>query len=245
MNTPLLQVRRLNTHYGSIHVLQDLTLDVQAGEIVCLLGGNASGKSTTIKTIMGLVTPTSGDILLDGERITTAGTPDRIRRGLASVPENRRLFGPLTVRENLLMGAYLRQDNAGIAADLERMFTLFPRLREREQQPARTLSGGEQQMAAVARALLSRPRLLLMDEPSMGLAPRLVAQSFDLLQSLSRQGLAILLVEQNATMALQIALRGYVLQTGRVVLSGSAASLLADDQLQQAYLGGAAEAVPA
>jgi branched-chain amino acid transport system ATP-binding protein len=237
MSAPLLQLDQVNTHYGQLHILQDVSLEVRAGEIVCLLGGNASGKSTTLKTILGLVRPSGGQVIFAGEPITAETTAARILRGIAVVPENRRLFGPLSVHENLLLGAYLRHDRTGVDADLERVFALFPRLQERRKQAAGTLSGGEQQMVAFGRALLSRPRLLLMDEPSMGLAPRLVAQSFQLIQQLRAQGATILMVEQNAAMALQIADRGYVLQTGRMVLEGSAASLLADAQLRQAYLG--------
>ena len=240
MSAPLLQLDQVNTHYGPLHILQDVSLEVRAGEIVCLLGGNASGKSTTLKTILGLVRPSGGQVIFAGEPITAEATAARILRGIAVVPENRRLFGPLSVHENLLLGAYLRHDRTGVDADLERVFALFPRLQERRKQAAGTLSGCEQQMVAFGRALLSRPRLLLMDEPSMGLAPRLVAQSFQLIQQLRAQGTTILMVEQNAAMALQIADRGYVLQTGRMVLEGSAASLLADAQLRQAYLGSSA-----
>ncbi|GAB4436304.1 MAG: ABC transporter ATP-binding protein [Chloroflexi bacterium OHK40] len=236
MHAPLLQLQHINAHYGPIHVLKDLSLEVGAGEIVCLLGGNACGKSTTLKTILGLVTPSSGTIVFAGEPITGWSSSERIRRGIAVVPENRRLFGPLTVHENLLMGAYLRHDRRAIDEDLARIYARFPRLSERAGQPAQTLSGGEQQMLAVGRALMSRPKLLLLDEPSMGLAPQLVEQSFALLQMLSRQGVAVLVVEQNARVALQIAQRGYVLQTGRVVLEGAAAGLVANDQLRRAYL---------
>ncbi|NTU78113.1 MAG: ABC transporter ATP-binding protein [Chloroflexales bacterium] len=189
-----------------------------------------------MRTILGLVRPTSGQVVFAGEPITGLPTSARILRGIAVVPENQRLFAPLSVRENLLMGAYLRRDRAGVAADLERVFTLFPRLYERQHQPAGTLSGGEQQMLAFGRALLSRPRLILMDEPSMGLAPRLVEQTFQLIQELRRQGVTILMVEQNANQALQIADRGYVLQMGRMVLEGSAASLRDNEHLRRAYL---------
>jgi len=234
---PLLQLSNINTHYGPIHILQDVNIEVGAGEIVCLLGGNACGKSTTLKTILGVVTPTSGEIHFRGLPIHTRSTSHRIAQGIAVVPENRRIFGPMTVLENLHMGAYLRQDRAALAEDLERVFTLFPRLAERRSQLGGTLSGGEQQMLAFGRALMSRPQLILMDEPSMGLAPLLVEQNFAIIQEINRQGTTIFMVEQNANMALAIAQRGYVLQTGRVVLADNAAALLGNEQLRRAYLG--------
>ena len=237
MDKPLLELNNINTHYGPIHILQDVSLTVQAGEIVCLLGGNASGKSTTLKTILGLVQPSSGGIRFANESLNGRSTSERIARGIAVVPENRRIFGPMSVRENLLMGAHLRRDRAGIAQDLERIFGAFPRLSERQRQAAGTLSGGEQQMLAFGRALMSRPRLILMDEPSMGLAPRLVERNLAMVQEINRQGVTIFMVEQNANMALSIAHRGYVLQTGRVVLHGSAHDLLNNEHLRQAYLG--------
>jgi branched-chain amino acid transport system ATP-binding protein len=237
MPAPLLCFHDINTYYGSIHILQDVNLAIYPGELVCLLGGNASGKSTTLKTALGIVQPTSGTVEFDGDPIQFAPTNHRIARGMAVVPENRRIFAEMSVRENLLMGAYLRTDRAAVADDLERMLALFPRLRDRLQQMGGTLSGGEQQMLAMARALMARPKLLLMDEPSMGLAPALVEQNFETIQQINRQGVTIFMVEQNATMALSIADRGYVLQTGRIVLSGSARDLLHDEQLRQAYLG--------
>lgn len=234
---PILQCKAINTHYGAIHILQDLTLMIYPGELVCLLGGNASGKSTTLKTILGLVRPSSGVVEFLGEDVSRQPTSYRIQRGMAVVPENRRLFGDMTVRENLLMGTYLRTDHRAVAHDLERILTLFPRLRACYHQLGSTLSGGEQQMVAMARALLARPTLLLMDEPSMGLAPLLVEQNFALIKTINEQGTAIFVVEQNANLALAIADRGYVLQTGRIVLADCAAKLRDHEQLRVAYLG--------
>jgi branched-chain amino acid transport system ATP-binding protein len=234
---PLLELKNINTYYGLIHILQDVSLEISAGEIVCLLGGNACGKSTTLKTILGIVKPTSGEVLFSGERVHDRSTSYRVARGMAVVPENRRIFGTMSVTENLQMGSYLRNDRAAIAEDLDRVFTLFPRLADRRQQAGGTLSGGEQQMLAFGRALMSRPLLILMDEPSMGLAPLLVEQNFLTIQAINRQGVTIFMVEQNANMALMIAHRGYVLQTGRVVLADSAAKLLDNEHLRRAYLG--------
>lgn len=234
---PLLSLKEINTYYGLIHILQNVSLDVYAGELVCLLGGNASGKSTTLKTILGIVRPASGIVEFDGTQVQNTSTSYRVEHGMAVVPENRRIFGAMSVQENLQMGAYLRKDKDGIREDFERMMTLFPRLKERLHQPGGTLSGGEQQMLAMARALMSRPKLLLMDEPSMGLAPRLVEQNFDLIQQVNAQGVTIFMVEQNANMALSIATRGYVVQTGRMVLTDTAANLLNHDELRKAYLG--------
>ncbi len=234
---PLLRLSGINTYYGPIHILQEIDLEIYPGELVCLLGGNASGKSTTLKTVLGLVRPASGTITFRGEDVTGRTTSYRIARGMAVVPENRRIFGDMSVRENLLMGAYLRTDPDGIAADLEKMLGLFPRLAERFHQAGSTLSGGEQQMLAMARALMSRPQLLLMDEPSMGLAPVLVEQNFALIRQVNAEGTTVFMVEQNATMALSIADRGYVLQTGRIALADQAGNLLANEQLRKAYLG--------
>ncbi|TML69801.1 MAG: ABC transporter ATP-binding protein [Actinobacteria bacterium] len=211
-------------------------MSVGEGELVCLLGGNASGKSTTLKTILGIVRPRTGRVLLSGEDVTRLPTAHRIRRGLAIVPENRRLFGPMTVLENLEMGAYLRP-KADLRDDFERVYTLFPLLYERRAQYAGTLSGGEQQMVAMGRALMSRPRLLLMDEPSMGLAPVLVERNFEIIQQVHKAGVAMLVVEQNANVSLSIADRGYVLSTGRVVLEGRASELIQNEDLRKAYLG--------
>ncbi|HWC05515.1 MAG TPA: ABC transporter ATP-binding protein [Methylomirabilota bacterium] len=233
----MLRLRDVDTSYGRIRVLRQVSLEVAQGEIVCLLGGNASGKSTTMKTILGVVRPTAGTVEFAGEVINDVRTAQRIERGLAIVPENRRVFPRMTVRENLEMGAFLRHDRASVEVDLERMLELFPRLAERLLQRAGTLSGGEQQMLAMARALMARPRLLLMDEPSMGLSPRLVQQNFELIQEINRGGVTIFVVEQNAAMALAIAHRGYVLRTGEIVMSGSAADLLRSQGIRQAYLG--------
>jgi branched-chain amino acid transport system ATP-binding protein len=233
----VLKLRDVDTSYGRIRVLRGVNLEVAEGEIVCLLGGNASGKSTTMKTILGVVRPTAGTVEFDGQVINHVRTAQRIERGLAIVPENRRVFPRMTVRENLEMGAFLRRDRLSVEADLERVLNLFPRLRERLAQRAGTLSGGEQQMLAMARALMARPRLLLMDEPSMGLSPRLVQQNFDLIQEINRSGVTIFVVEQNAAMALAVAHRGYVLRTGEIVMSGTASDLLRSQGIRQAYLG--------
>jgi branched-chain amino acid transport system ATP-binding protein len=231
----LLRLDNVDTYYGQIHILQGVSLEVGEGELVCLLGGNASGKSTTLKTIIGLVRPRRGAVELDGEDVTERSTSYRIAKGMAIVPENRRLFAPMTVQENLEMGAYLK--NGGRKEDFERVFSLFPLLHERRKQLAGTLSGGEQQMVAMGRALMSHPKLLLMDEPSMGLAPILVERNFEIINEVHESGVAILVVEQNANVSLSIADRGYVLQTGRIVLSGSAKSLIQNDDLRKAYLG--------
>ncbi len=231
----LLKLENVDTYYGPIHILQRLELEVGAGELVCLLGGNASGKSTTLKTILGIVKPRAGSVEFDGENVTGRPTSYRIGKGMAIVPENRRLFAPMSVRENLEMGAYLH--GGGTKEDWDRVYTLFPLLRERGAQLAGTLSGGEQQMVAMGRALMSRPKLLLMDEPSMGLAPILVEKNFEIIKQVHESGVAILVVEQNANVSLAIADRGYVLQTGRVVLSGPAAELLRHEDLRKAYLG--------
>jgi branched-chain amino acid transport system ATP-binding protein len=233
---PLLRLSGINTYYGAIHILTDLDLEVHEGELVCLLGGNASGKSTTLKTILGIVKPRTGSVEFAGEDVTERPTSYRIGRGMAIVPENRRLFAPMTVLENLEMGGYLRSADER-AETLERVYSLFPVLRDRRGQLAGTLSGGEQQMVAMGRALMSRPKLMLMDEPSMGLAPLLVQRSFEIIQQVHEAGVAVLVVEQNANVSLGIADRGYVLQTGRVVLADEARKLLQDENLRKAYLG--------
>jgi len=235
----MLRLSDVVTHYGSLRALRGVSLEVHQGEIVCLLGGNASGKSTTMKTILGMVHPSAGRVEFEGKRIDHLPTEEVVRRGISLVPEARRIFGRMTVWENLLMGSLVRRGApaADVAQDLERAYALFPRLRERAQQLGGTLSGGEQQMLAIARALMSRPRLLLMDEPSMGLAPALVDQVFDIIQTINRQGTTILVVEQNAAVALGIARRGYVLQNGRIVIHDTAETLLRADHIRRAYLG--------
>jgi branched-chain amino acid transport system ATP-binding protein len=233
---PVLELRGVHTHYGPIHILKNVNISIYPGEIVCLLGGNASGKTTTLKTILGYVSPTEGEVVLDGKRISGLPTQDVVRGGISMVPENRRLFQRMTVRENLEMGHYMREDDE-VDADLERVFELFPRVKERLGQRAGTLSGGEQQMVAVGRALMARPKVLLMDEPSMGLAPVLVEQNFDIIEQINEAGTTVFMVEQNANMALSIADRGYVLQTGEIVLEDSSDGLLANPQMRQAYLG--------
>jgi len=233
--TALLELEAVDTYYGQIHILQSVNLRVGEGELVCLLGGNASGKSTTLKTILGIVEPRRGSVRFAGEEMTDRTTSHRIRRGIAIVPENRRLFAPMTVLENLEMGAYLH--GGGKKEDFDRVYSLFPLLHERRTQLAGTLSGGEQQMVAMGRALMSRPKLLLMDEPSMGLAPILVERSFEIIKEVHEAGVAVLVVEQNANVSLSIADRGYVLSTGRVVLEGKASELLQNEELRKAYLG--------
>jgi len=232
----LLSLDGVTTYYGQMRILEGISLRVEPGEMVCLLGGNASGKSTTLKTILGVIRPRSGSVLLDGEDVTSWPVPKRIARGIAIVPENRRLFGQMTVKENLELGAILRGGER-LDDDFDRIHGLFPRLLERRQQLAGTLSGGEQQMVAMGRALMSRPRLLLMDEPSMGLSPALVQQNFQIIKEVHESGVAVLMVEQNASMALSIADRGYVLSTGEIVLDGTAADLLRSEDLKRAYLG--------
>ena len=231
----LLRLDGVETYYGEIRILDDVSLEVGEGELVCLLGGNASGKSTTLKTILGIVRPRHGTVEFDGEDVTNQKTSHRIARGMAIVPENRRLFAPMTVMENLEMGAYLQ--GGAKAEQLERVFSLFPLLKERRKQLAGTLSGGEQQMVAMGRALMSDPKLLLMDEPSMGLAPILVERNFEIIKQVHEAGVAVLVVEQNANVSLSIADRGYVLQTGRIVLADQAKALLANEGLRKAYLG--------
>ncbi len=241
-DTALLRLSGINTFYGPVQVHFDLNLTVQAGQVVCLLGGNASGKSTTMKVILGLVKPRSGSVSFAGETITALPTPLIIRRGIASVPEARRLFPAMTVRENLLMGAYGRRDRAAIHQDYERMLELFPRVAERIAQRAGTLSGGEQQMVAMARALMSRPRLICMDEPTMGLSPLYVDRVLELISAINAEGTSVFMVEQNASLALRISHYGYVLRSGHIVLSAPAADLLGNAAIQDAYLGGEPEA---
>ena len=236
-NAPLLEFREVDTYYGDLHVLKQVNYAIGRGEIVCLLGGNASGKSTTMKTIMGIVRPVRGTVLFDSQPIQKLSTSERVRRGIAPVLEARRLFPRMTIFENLEMGAYTQKRGPQFNEDLERVYGLFPRVKERRNQIAGTLSGGEQQMVAIGRALMARPRLICMDEPSMGLSPLYVEQVFEIIQAINRQGTTIFMVEQNAAMALSIAHRAYVLQTGQVVLSGKASELRENEMIRQAYLG--------
>jgi branched-chain amino acid transport system ATP-binding protein len=233
----VLELRDVDTHYGTIQMLNNVNIKIYPGEIVCLLGGNASGKTTTLKTILGMVVPTTGDVFLGGEKVSGLPTTEIVAKGISMVPENRRLFKRMTVRENLEIGAYQRTDKKGIEEDLERVYELFPRVKERLNQRAGTLSGGEQQMVAVGRALMAKPKVLLMDEPSMGLAPVLVVHSFEIIQQINEQGTTVFVVEQNANMALSIADRGYVIQTGRVVLNDTAENLRNNEMMRTAYLG--------
>ncbi len=234
---PILELRNIDTYYGQIQVLRQVNISIPAGEITCLLGGNASGKSTTLRTILGMVTPSQGSIHFRGERIEGISTTELVKLGVSMVPENRRIFGRMTVRENLEMGAFLRKDRKEIEKDIERVLNLFPRLRERLKQLGGTMSGGEQQMLAMARALMSRPSLLLMDEPSMGLSPLFVQQIFKIIQEINEQGTTIFMVEQNANMALSIADYGYVLQTGKIVLNDTSQNLRDNKMMRKAYLG--------
>jgi len=234
---PMLEIENLHTYYGNIHALKGISLTVEQGEIVTLIGANGAGKTTTLRTICGLIKPRQGRVMLEGEDLADYKAHEIVYKGVAMVPEGRGIFAKLTVVENLDMGAYSRDDRKGIADDMERVFELFPRLKERRSQVAGTLSGGEQQMLATGRALMARPRLLLLDEPSMGLAPVLVEDVFDKVQEINKEGTTVLLVEQNANMALQIAGRGYVLQTGEIVLADTAAGLRRDPTVQKAYLG--------
>lgn len=233
----MLKLANVDTYYGSLKVLKSVSLEVKKGEIVSLLGGNAAGKTTTIKTIFGIVRPRKGEVEFQGERIDKMPTDAIVSRGLAVVPEARRIFSGMTVLENLEMGCFVRNDKVAIAEDLERVLTLFPRLRERLRQRGGTLSGGEQQMLAIARALMARPTLMCMDEPSMGLSPLFVERVFEIIQDINRQGVTIFMVEQNAQMALGISNRGYVLETGELVLSGKSEDLLANEMMKRAYLG--------
>jgi len=233
----VLELEDVSTHYGLVSVLRNVSIRIFPGEIVCLLGGNASGKTTTLKTILGIVQPSTGRVLLDGEDVTGLPTRSVVGRGISMVPENRRLFGQMTVRENLELGAYQRDDKDGVREDLEQIFVLFPRVKERMSQKAGTLSGGEQQMVAMGRALMARPKVLLMDEPSMGLAPVLVEQNFEIIKQINESGTTVFVVEQNANMALSIAHRGYVLQTGQIVLNDSAHNLMNNPLMREAYLG--------
>ena len=236
--TPVLRLTDVHTYYGHIHALQGIDLEVHRGEIVTLLGANGAGKTTTLRTISGLIHPREGTIELNGEDVSHVAAHVLVGRGIGHAPEGRRIFSRMTVMENLLMGAYSRRDRPGIEASVERAFQQFPRLRERRGQAAGTLSGGEQQMLAIARALMAEPQVLLLDEPSMGLAPILVEQIFAIIREINAQGTTVLVVEQNALMALGVASRGYILQTGRIVLAGPSLELLQNPEVQKAYLGG-------
>src|ERR1700761_4932070 len=236
---PILRLSNINTFYGEAQVHFDLSVDVPRGHIVCLLGGNASGKSTTMKIILGLVRPRSGEVMFDGVSTLGLTTPQIVRRGIASVPEARRLFSDMSVKENVMMGAFVRNDSSEVARDLERMLALFPKLGQRLSQRAGSLSGGEQQMVAMARALMSRPRMIVMDEATMGLSPLYVDRVLELIRTVNKEGVSVFMVEQNASLALDIAHEAYVLQTGRIVLSGPARTLKDDPRVRDAYLGGA------
>lgn len=234
----MLKIKNLNVYYGVIHALKDISLTVNEGEIVTLIGANGAGKTTTLRTISGLNKTTGGEILLEGKAITYLSAPERVKLGISQVPEGRRIFPEMTVFENLELGAYLRKDKNNIKKDLENVYQCFPILAERRRQTAGTLSGGEQQMLAMGRALMSRPRILLLDEPSMGLAPLLVREIFSIIKDINEAGTTILLVEQNASMALSIAHRAYVLETGSIVMSGTGEELARSNEIQKAYLGG-------
>jgi branched-chain amino acid transport system ATP-binding protein len=232
-----LDLENVHTFYGNIHALQGISINVQDGEIVTLIGANGAGKSTTLRTVSGILSPREGEVRLDGQRINALRPHEIVERGVCQVPEGRRIFSRMTVRENLEMGAFSRKDKAAINADMERVFALFPRLQERISQKGGTLSGGEQQMLAIGRALMARPKILLLDEPSMGLAPILVEAIFKTIVEINQQGVTVLLVEQNAVMALQVAHRGYVLETGTIVLADTAESLRSNESVQKTYLG--------
>jgi branched-chain amino acid transport system ATP-binding protein len=233
----MLEIKDLHTYYGNIHALKGISLKVEQGEIVTLIGSNGAGKTTTLRTIQGLLRPRQGKILFENSPLDTLSAQAIVRLGISQSPEGRLIFPRMTVQENLEMGAFSRRDTLGIKSDLEKALHLFPRLRERINQKGGTLSGGEQQMLAIARAMMSRPRLLLLDEPSMGLAPMLVTQIFSIVRDINEQGTTILLVEQNARMALSVANRGYVLQTGQIVLTGTAKDLQSNETVRKAYLG--------
>ncbi len=238
MAEPMLKIDNIDVYYGAIHALKGISLEVNQGEIVTLIGANGAGKSTTLRTISGLLKPKNGSITFMGKNIAGVPAHQIVREGISQVPEGRRVFAEMTVMENLDLGAFVRKDKAGIQKDLKTVFELFPRLAERRNQSAGTLSGGEQQMLAMGRALMSRPKLLLLDEPSMGLAPLLIKEIFHIIEDINKSGTTVLLVEQNANMALSIANRAYVLETGRITLSGAAQELAASEDVRKAYLGG-------
>jgi len=234
----MLEIKNLNVHYGVIHALKNISLTVNQGEIVTLIGANGAGKTTTLRAISGLNKATNGEVILEGKNITNLSAPQRVELGISQVPEGRRIFPDMSVLENLELGAFLRKDKAGIKKDLEVVYGRFPILKDRKKQTAGTLSGGEQQMLAMGRALMSKPRILLMDEPSMGLAPLLVREIFEIIRDINQAGTTILLVEQNASMALSIAHRAYVIETGSIVMSGTGEELAKSSDIQKAYLGG-------
>ena len=238
MAEPMLKIDNIDVYYGAIHALKGISLEVKEGEIVTLIGANGAGKSTTLRTISGLLKPKTGSITFLGQNIEGVRAHEIVKKGISQVPEGRRVFAEMTVMENLDLGAFVRKDKAGIQQDLKHVFELFPRLEERKNQSAGTLSGGEQQMLAMGRAIMSRPKLLLLDEPSMGLAPLLIKEIFNIIVDINKSGTTVLLVEQNANMALSIANRAYVLETGRITLSGSAKELAASEDVRKAYLGG-------
>ena len=238
MAEPMLKIDNIDVYYGAIHALKGISLEVKEGEIVTLIGANGAGKSTTLRTISGLLKPKTGSITFLGQNIEGVRAHEIVKKGISQVPEGRRVFAEMTVMENLDLGAFVRKDKAGIQQDLKHVFELFPRLEERKNQSAGTLSGGEQQMLAMGRALMSRPKLLLLDEPSMGLAPLLIKEIFNIIVDINKSGTTVLLVEQNANMALSIANRAYVLETGRITLSGKAQDLAASEDVRKAYLGG-------
>ena len=234
----MLEIKNLNVHFGVIHALKGISLTINTGEIVTLIGANGAGKTTTLRTVSGLKKPTDGEILLEGKDITATSAQDRVKMGISQVPEGRRIFSAMTVLENLELGAYLRKDKSNILKDLKMLYERFPILANRKKQIAGTLSGGEQQMLSIGRALMSRPRILCLDEPSMGLAPLLVQEIFDIIKEINKSGTTVLLIEQNASMALQIANRAYVMETGTITLSGTGAELMQSDDIKKAYLGG-------
>ena len=238
MAEPMLKIDNIDVYYGAIHALKGISLEVNEGEIVTLIGANGAGKSTTLRTISGLLKPKTGSITFLGQSIAGVRAHEIVKKGISQVPEGRRVFAEMTVMENLDLGAFVRKDKSGIQQDLKHVFELFPRLEERKNQSAGTLSGGEQQMLAMGRALMSRPKLLLLDEPSMGLAPLLIKEIFNIIVDINKSGTTVLLVEQNANMALSIANRAYVLETGRITLSGKAQDLAASEDVRKAYLGG-------
>lgn len=234
----MLELKNLNVYYGAIHALKNINIKINKGEIVTLIGANGAGKSTTLKAISGLLKPESGEIIFEGQKLNTFNAPDIVKLGMCHVPEGRRIFAKMSIMENLEMGAFIRNDKSGIKEDIEKAFELFPILKERKEQMAGTLSGGEQQMLAIARGLMSRPKMILLDEPSMGLAPIIVNEIFAIIKDINKTGTTVLLVEQNANMALKLADRAYIIRTGEIEIEGNAIDLLKDDNIKKAYLEG-------